>query len=205
MNSSPRSLLALATLALLGSLPLVAQPAATPAAAGSAIPAPRVRTSPHETISTVIDGNRVTVTYGRPYSKDPKGTEIRKIWGGLVRSGKVDRAGADEATLLITQQPIELGGAAIPAGAYSLYTLLSEDGSLKLIVNKEVGQWGVNHDGSTTRNEQSDVAQITLAKESLDQPIDQFTIALTKGAPAGGVLILAWEKTKYSAPFTVKK
>ena len=128
-----------------------------------------------------------------------------KFWGGLVPYGKVWRTGSDEATLLVTQQPIELGGAVIPTGAYSLYTLLTEDGSLKLIVNKEVGQWGINRDGSTTRNEKSDVAQIVLTKESLDQPIDQFTIALTKGTPAGGVLIIAWEKTKYSVAFTVKK
>ena len=84
------------------------------------------RISPHETISTVIDGNRVTIVYGRPYSKDPKTGEIRKIWGGLVPYGKVWRTGSDEATLLITQQPIELGGATIPAGAYTLRTCQRE-------------------------------------------------------------------------------
>ncbi len=40
----------------------------------SALPllAQQKRTSPHETISTVIDGSRVTVVYGRPYTKDPR-------------------------------------------------------------------------------------------------------------------------------------
>ena len=40
----------------------------------SALPmmAQQKRTSPHDTISSVIDGNRVTITYGRPYSKSPK-------------------------------------------------------------------------------------------------------------------------------------
>ena len=65
---------------------------------------------PHETISAVIDGNRVTVTYGRPYTKNPRTGEVRKIWGGLVPYGKPWRMGADEATLLITQQPIVMGG-----------------------------------------------------------------------------------------------
>ena len=65
--------------------------------------------SPHETTSTVIDGNRVTITYGRPFTKDPKSGEMRKIWGGLVPYGKAWRMGADEATLLITQQPINFG------------------------------------------------------------------------------------------------
>jgi hypothetical protein len=101
------------------------------------------RVSPHETTSAVIDGNRVTVVYGRPYTKDPHTGEMRKIWGGLVPYGKVWRTGADEATLLITQKPIMFGDTAVPAGVYTLFTLPQEDGAAKLIINKQVGQWGV--------------------------------------------------------------
>ncbi len=67
------------------------------------------RISPHETVSKVIDGNRVMVVYGRPYTKDPKSGQNRKIWGELVPYGEVWRTGADEATLLITQKPIVMG------------------------------------------------------------------------------------------------
>ena len=70
--------------------------------------AQRPRISPHETTSAVVDGNRVTLVYGRPFSKDPKGGEIRKIWGALVPFGKAWRLGSDEATLLITQKPMSL-------------------------------------------------------------------------------------------------
>ena len=62
--------------------------------------AKRKRVSPHETVSEVIDGNKVSVTYGRPYSKNPRGTDIRKIWGSLVPYGKAWRLGADEETCL---------------------------------------------------------------------------------------------------------
>src|SRR5277367_3231954 len=102
------------------------------------------RISPHETIGTVIDGNRVTIVYGRPYTKDPRTGEPRKIWGDLVPYGKIWRTGADEATLLITQKPIVMGETTIPAGAFTLWTLPNEDGSAKLIVNKQIGQWGVD-------------------------------------------------------------
>ena len=115
-----KSILIVAAL-IASSLPLMAQ---------------RQRVSPHDTISSVIDGNRITVVYGRPYTKDPKSGEVRKIWGGLVPYGKVWRTGADEATLLITQKPLVLGGTAIPAGAYTLFTLPQADGSAKLIVNR---------------------------------------------------------------------
>src|SRR5487761_2722053 len=86
------------------------------------------RVSPHETVSAVIDGCRVTVIYGRPYTKDPRSGEARKIWGGLVPYGKVWRTGADEATTLITQKPLVFGETTIPAGAYTLYMLPQADG-----------------------------------------------------------------------------
>src|SRR5271165_3713093 len=115
------------------------------AAAALPLSAQQNRRSPHETVSTVIGdratGYRVTVVYGRPYTKDPKTGEARKIWGGLVPYGKIWRAGADEATLLITQQPIELGGVTVPAGAYTLWVLPAESKTL-LVVNKQIGQWG---------------------------------------------------------------
>ncbi len=163
------------------------------------------RISPHETISTVVDGSRVTIVYGRPYTKDPKTGAQRKIWGGLVPYGKVWRTGADEATLLITQQPIQLGGATIPAGAYTLWTLPTEAGA-KLIVNKQIGQWGQSmNDPKLVYNEALDVARIDLKKEALKDPADQFTISIEKDPAGGGVLKLTWETTQYSTTFKVKK
>ena len=64
----------------------------------------RKRVSPHETVSAVIAGNKVSVTYGRPYSKNPRGTDIRKIWGSLVPYGKAWRLGADEATTIVLRK-----------------------------------------------------------------------------------------------------
>lgn len=161
---------------------------------------PRPRTSPHDTISARIDGNRVTIVYGRPYSKDPKTGQIRQIWGTLVPYGKVWRTGADEATLLLTQQPIELGGTVIPAGAYTLYTLPAADGTARLLVNKQIGQWGAD-----PYDEKQEFARIDLKKEPLGTPLDQFTMAIEKNPAGGGVIKLLWENTQFSVPFSVKK
>ncbi|MGV3773242.1 MAG: DUF2911 domain-containing protein, partial [Verrucomicrobiales bacterium] len=138
--------------------------------------APRVAStggnSPHETTSAVIDGNRVTLTYGRPSIKHPKTGETRKIWGGLVPYGKPWRMGADEATLLITQQPITLGGTEVPAGAYTLYMIPAETGDSKLGISKKVGGWGVPVD------EKNDLARVDLTKTETSSPADQFTMAV---------------------------
>jgi hypothetical protein len=165
------------------------------------------RISPHETISGVVDGNRVTIVYGRPYTKDPKTGEPRKIWGGLVPFGKVWRTGADEATLLITQQEIKIGDADVPAGAYTLWTLPNEDGTAKLIINKQIGQWGQDYkDMKKVYDEANDLARVDLKKEPLDKTADQFTMSVGKDATAGGgVIKLMWEDTQYSVPFTVVK
>jgi hypothetical protein len=172
---------------LIAALPVVAQ---------------QKRISPHETISGVIDGNRVMVVYGRPYTKNPKTGEPRKIWGTLIPYGQVWRTGSDEATLLITQKPIVFGDATIPAGAYTLWTLPAEDGGAKLIVNKQIGQWGA---GANIYDEKQDVARVDLKKDTVDAPVDQFTMAVQKNPSGGGVLKLTWENTQFSAPFTVQK
>jgi hypothetical protein len=155
--------------------------------------------SPHETTSAVVDGDRVTISYGRPYTKHPKTGEVRKIWGGLVPYGKAWRLGSDEATLLVTQQPIELGGALVPAGAYTLYMVPDESGASKLAISKKIGQWGVPVD------ESNDLARVDLTKADAPSKVDQLTIAVQKNPAGGGLIKISWENTEYSVPFSVKK
>ncbi len=160
--------------------------------------------SPHETTSKVIGdrktGNRITITYGRPYLKDPKTGEPRKIWGGLVAWDKADRLGSDEATLLLTQKSLVFGDATIPAGAYTLYIVPSETGLTKLAFSTSLGKWGIPVD------ESHDVARVDLKKAALQQPVEQLTLAIENDtATGGGVLKIKWETTEFSAPFTVGK
>ena len=61
----------------------------TPAMAQAAKKKNRQRLSPHETATATVDGNEMKLVYGRPYTKKPGTTEVRKIWGGLVPFGKV--------------------------------------------------------------------------------------------------------------------
>jgi Protein of unknown function (DUF2911) len=156
------------------------------------------RVSPHETVSAVIAGNRVTLTYGRPYTKSPKGADMRKIWGGLVPYGKAWRTGADEATTLITQQPIMIGTETIPAGVYTLYTVPMEGEGSKLVFSKLLGQWGI------PVNEKNDVVRVDMTKSTLDKPVDQFTMAVER-AGMGGNIKLMWENTQFTVPFTTVK
>jgi hypothetical protein len=175
----------------------------TPAMAQAAKKKQRQRVSPHETITETIAGDELKLVYGRPYSKKPGTTEVRKIWGGLVPYGKVWRTGADEATLLTTKQPIEIGGHSLGAGTYSLFTVPNEDGTAKLIINKKTGQWGIPYNEESEKA--NELARVDLKKTDLDKDVDQFTMAIDSEAGGGGVVKMQWEKTQYSVGFTVKK
>jgi hypothetical protein len=177
------SSLAITALTMTGALPVLAQ---------------ERHISPHETFSARIGGDRITITYGRPYTVRPGTTEARKIWGGLVPYGEPWRLGADEATTLITQRPLEIGGKTIPAGAYTLYMVPEENGASQLAISTAIGGWGIPVDTA------HDLARVDLTKTALDKPVDQFTMAITRDS-SGGVLKMSWENTEFSVPFTVQK
>jgi hypothetical protein len=208
MKYTPRVLVALAAICLATSLSGQAD-AKQPAKKQAPPPLPNAGSggnTPHATISTAFGGTRrtgsmITISYGRPFAKHPRTGEVRQIWGGLVPWDKPDRLGADEATLFVNQHPVVFGSTTIAPGAYTLYIVPSESGTSKLAFSRNIGKWGVPVD------DKSDVARIDLTKGALTTPEDQLTIVL-ENTPAGspnGVLKIMWDKTQFSAPFTVQK
>ena len=154
------------------------------------------RVSPTQTAKATIGGADISITYGAPYTKDPKTGQPRKIWGGLVPYGTVWRTGANEATTLTTSKDLQFGALTVPAGTYTLFTQPEESGG-KLIINKQTGQWGTKYDGS------QDFGRVDLTKKDLSSPLDQFNITIEQDS-GGGVIHLRWEKAEYLASFTVK-
>lgn len=143
---------------------------------------------PRDSTVIVIAGKKISINYGRPSMLG------RKIMGDYVRYNRVWRTGSGKSTTLVTESGLELGGLEIPMGSYSLWTLPSE-GQWKLIINKEVGQWG------TVYNPQQDLARINLQKKKLTKPVEKLTIALERGSNSSGALRIEWEYTSLSVPF----
>lgn len=153
--------------------------------------------SPHETTSVVLGARgtstRVTITYGRPYANG------REIWGKLVKFDTGDRLGSDEATLLLTQGPLQIGGTTLPAGAYTLYIVASGTGASKLAISSNIGKWGIPVD------EKHDIARVELTKESTKEPVEQLTIVIAKSGDGAGTLKISWGDTLFSVPVSVAK
>jgi Protein of unknown function (DUF2911) len=139
---------------------------------------------------TFADGKKVTIDYSRPYMKG------RKIYGGLVPFDKVWRTGANDATSLKTDVALDINGTKVPAGSYTIYSIPSQ-GTSKLIINKQTGQWGTEYD------EKQDLARVDLTVTDLPSPVEQFTIAFDKKGGDTANLNFDWENSRATA--TVKE
>ena len=142
------------------------------------------RPSPPGTTECTIKGKKVSISYSRPSLRGRKA-----IGGELVPYDKVWRTGANEATTLTTEIELNIGGAKVPAGTYTLYTLPSQD-SWKLIINKQTGQWGTEY------NQDQDLARVPMTKTEIVVPVEQFTISLDQDNNASADLVMEWEKTR---------
>jgi hypothetical protein len=143
------------------------------------------RPSPPATADVTLKNKKITIDYSRPSLKG------RKVGQELAPYGKVWRTGANEATALNTEIDLNIGGVKVPAGKYTLYTLPSE-GTWKLIINKQTGQWGTKYD------ESQDLARVDMKKAALPQSVEQFTISFDKKNENTADLNLDWENTRVS-------
>jgi len=138
------------------------------------------------------DGKTVTIQYSRPSMRG------RKIFGGLVPYGEVWRTGANAATSLQTDVDLTIGGANVPAGSYTLYTLPGMN-SWKLIINKQTGQWGTEY------SQGQDLARVNMKVGQLPSGMETFTISLDKTSATSAMLKLDWENTIASVEVKEKK
>jgi len=149
--------------------------------------------SPPGTASvSFADGKTVTINYSRPSVRG------RKIFGELVPYGQIWRTGANSATSLKTDVDLTIGGATVPAGSYTLYTIPGET-AWKLVINKQTGQWGTDYD------EKQDLARVDMKVANSPTPTEQFTISLDKAGGNVATLKLAWANTTASVNVTEKK
>jgi hypothetical protein len=129
--------------------------------------------------------------YSRPAKRG------REIWGGnLVPWEEVWRTGANAATSFTTDRDLVIGGSAVPAGSYTLWSVFTPE-SAQLIVNKQTGQWGTQYDA------EQDLVRIDLEKQDLPHPVERFTIGI-EATDDGAVLGLTWDTVRYLVPIEVR-
>jgi hypothetical protein len=156
-------------------------------AAGEGIGVP----SPPAVASAEVDGASIDIQYAQPAVRG------RTIWGGIVPFNEVWRTGANAATHMTTDRSLVFGGQSIPAGTYTLWSIFQDADSGQLIVNAQTNQWGTNYDAA------QDVLRVDMNAVTTAEPSERFTIHI-RDTDAGGELVLAWDTTEWTVPFTVE-
>lgn len=136
-------------------------------------------------------GKTIKTDYSSPRMKG------RKIYGGLVPYGEVWRTGANEATTFVTGGDVVVGGKAVPAGNYTIFTVPTAD-KWTLIVSKKTGEWGIPY-----KYESDELARIDMKASKLPSPIENFTISYQKSG-SGCTMNLDWETTRASVDISAK-
>jgi hypothetical protein len=149
------------------------------------------RMSVRDTVRATVGRANLLVDYGRPLRRD------RTIFGVVVPFDSIWRTGANAATQFRTDVDLSIGGATVPAGTYTLWTVPSRTGPWKLVVNRQTGQWG------TVYNPSQDLVRVDMRTETVSTPVEQFTISIEPTAE-GGILALAWDRTRAWVPFSIK-
>jgi len=126
----------------------------------------------------------VSIEYSRPNMRE------RKIFGGLVPYGAVWRTGANAATKMTFSTDVKLGGAAVPAGTYALFTIPGE-AEWTVILSKVSDEWG-----SYTYNQKDDQARVKVKPVAMAEPLETMTIGVQDMRAGKANLVIAWEKTK---------
>src|SRR5881409_3728538 len=131
------------------------------------------------------DGKTIRVDYSSPRAKG------RKIYGGLVPFGEVWRTGANSATTFVTSADINVGGKAVPAGSYTIFTVPTAD-KWTLIINKKTGEWGIPY-----KYESDELARVDMQVSKLPSPMENFTISYEKTGN-GCRMNVDWDTTRAS-------
>jgi hypothetical protein len=136
-------------------------------------------------------GKTIKTDYSSPRMKG------RKIFGGLVPFGEVWRTGANEATTFVATADAVVGGKAVPAGNYTIFTVPAAD-KWTLIINKKTGEWGIPY-----KYESDELARVDMKVSKLPAPVENFTVAYVKSA-SGCTMHIDWETTRASVDISSK-
>jgi hypothetical protein len=144
-------------------------------------------------VLSTIGQVRIGIEWGQPQKRG------REIWGSLVRWNEVWMPGADEATTVTTNAPIQIGSLSVPAGDHTLYLFPGAERTL-LIISNDVGQFHTVHDQAR------ELGRVELTAAPRADSVEGLTFAISAD-PRGsaGVLTIAWDTREYSVPIATSE
>jgi hypothetical protein len=159
-------------------------------------PAKKAPLSPPAETSVTIAGKALSIKYSAP---SLRGRQIFGEGGQVSKDSTypVWRAGANAATALHTEADLTIKGRKVPKGDYTVFVLVNVK-PWQLIINKQIGQWGLAYDAK------QDLVRIPMDMSKPRAPIETYKMTLSSTGAKKGKLQLEWDTFIASVPFTVK-
>ncbi len=139
------------------------------------------------TVAQGVGLARVTVEYARPSLKG------RKMFGDQVPYGQVWRTGANRTTKITVSDPVTMGGQAVRAGSFGLFTIPGVSEWTIILSKDSVGPGAFRYDPS------HDLLRFTV-KPVKAPKAETFGIEFTETTPISANMTLRWEDVAVNIP-----
>jgi hypothetical protein len=155
--------------------------------------------SPVETATGTVGGKSITIHYNSPRVNG----RVGKLFGPGGRISHdphypVWRGGANAATTLQTDGHLKIGGVSVAPGTYTLFVDIADPDHWKLIVNKQVGEWGLAYDKS------QDLGETGMTMTTPPSTIEDLKYTIADNGGGKGSITLAWENHVASVPVSAQ-
>lgn len=147
--------------------------------------------SPATIISQVVGLTMFTLDYARPAARD------RKVFGNLVSFDKKWRTGANANTKITFSDNIVIGGVAVEAGAYAIFSKPAVN-EWTIYLYSDTSNWGLPQEWDETKV----VATFQVTTQA-NEYVENFDVYFSDLTSNGAHLEIAWENTKLAIPIEV--
>ena len=147
----------------------------------------QLRASALASVSQMLDGMTITITYSRPRAR---GRTLERVFGGNGEWGKPWTPGANMATTLDVSRDITLDGRAVAKGTYSVWMVPRQSGDWTVILDPRYRRYHSEGIDSTD-------AQIRFPVRTQDGPdTDALTWSILETGPTSASITMQWFTTR---------
>lgn len=134
----------------------------------------------------------IQIEYARP------GAKGRIVFGDLIPYGQMWRLGANENTKITTSEALIFGKDTLAAGTYALFAKPGQT-SWELYFYTDYSNWGLPEPWDPTKVR----LQVTAGVQKIQDYQENLAFQIDALSNNGGTLLITWENTKVSLPFTL--
>ncbi len=152
------------------------------------MPAP----SPTQFIKQDFGLSSIELTYSRPALKG------RNVFGTVVLYDSLWRTGANAATKIKFNDPVEILGHKVDPGSYAIYTIPHKNGEWTFVLNK-----GFDNSGVSGYKDGDDVLRENIKSNKIASKVESFTMQFSNLTAESCDLTLMWDNLALNVPIKV--